>query len=221
MKTILVVEDEVNLNKIIADYLIKEGYRVFSAHDGAEALDQLEQQHIDLMILDIMLPKVDGWSVLKRTRKHLGIPVILLTARDDEDDKLMGYELGTDEYVTKPFSNKVLMARVKRLLERVPSSALPLGALQHEGITIDLDAHTVTVAGQALTLTPKLYSLLVMLIENKGQVLTRERILNQVWGYDFYGDSRVVDSHVKKLRKVLGDEGRAIKTIVKFGYKLE
>lgn len=221
MKSILVVEDEINLNQIICDYLTHEGYRVYSAYDGEEAMYLLETKVIDLMILDIMLPKVDGWSVLRRIRKSSGIPIMLLTARDNEDDKLMGYELGTDEYVTKPFSNKVLVARVKRMLERLTSTTLNKGKLVYKGISIDIDAHIVTVDDKVIYLTPKLYCLLQLLMENCGKVMSRELILNSVWGYDFYGETRVVDTHIKKLRQKLGAYGKSIKTVIKIGYKLE
>jgi DNA-binding response OmpR family regulator len=221
MKKVLVIEDEVKLNEIICDYLKGAGFEVESAFDGEEALDMFEYDDFDGVILDIMIPRIDGWSVCRKIRKHSGVPIIMLTARSDEDDKLMGFELGADEYVTKPFSPKVLVARVSRLLTRITETNVSLGGLTYEGIKVELDAHQVFVDDILLDLAPKEYDLLVYLIENKGIVLSRETILNKVWGYDFYGELRVVDSHIKKIRKKIAPYDKKIKTVVKVGYRLE
>ncbi|MCK8061600.1 MULTISPECIES: response regulator transcription factor [unclassified Fusibacter] len=221
MKTVLVVEDEQKINAIIVDYLKDAGFKTFSAFDGEQALDLFESEKIDLVILDIMIPKIDGWSVCRRIRKQSGVPVIILTARADEDDKLLGFELGADEYVTKPFSPKVLVARVARLIARITETTVKLGYLTHGPIIINLDAHLIVVDDEEIEMTPKEFDLMVYLIENKGLVLSREAILNKVWGYDFYGELRVVDSHIKKIRKKLGSHGEMIKTVIKVGYRLE
>ncbi|MCH4887302.1 response regulator transcription factor [Acidaminobacter sp. JC074] len=221
MKTILVIEDEVKLNEIICDYLQEAGYKTLSALDGEEALELFETENVDGIILDIMIPKIDGWSVCRKVRKQSGIPIIMLTARGEEDDKLMGFELGADEYVTKPFSPKVLVARVSRLIKRITETAVTEGNLTWRGIVIDLDAHQVKVDDDQVEMTPKEYDLLKYLVENKGIVLSREVILNKVWGYDFYGELRVVDSHIKKVRKKILPYSDGIKTVVKVGYRME
>ena len=221
MKTILVIEDEVKLNDIICDYLKEAGYKTLSALDGEEALDLFETEHVDGIILDIMIPKIDGWSVCRKVRKQSGIPIIMLTARGEEDDKLMGFELGADEYVTKPFSPKVLVARVSRLITRITETAVTEGNLTWRGLVIELDAYQVKVDGDYIEMTPKEYDLLKYLVENKGIVLSREVILNKVWGYDFYGELRVVDSHIKKVRKKITPYSDGIKTVVKVGYRME
>jgi len=221
MKTILVIEDEVKLNDIICDYLKEAGYKVLSAYDGEEALDLFSYENIDGIILDIMIPKIDGWSVCRKIRQTSGIPIIMLTARSQEDDKLMGFELGADEYVTKPFSPKVLVARVTRLISRIKDTSVELGNLSWKGVRINLDAHQVFVDDQMIEMTPKEYDLLKYLLENRGIVLSREVILNKVWGYDFYGELRVVDSHIKKVRKKISPYNDSIKTVVKVGYRME
>jgi len=221
MKTILVIEDEMKLNEIICDYLKGEGYKTVSAFDGEMALNLFESENIDAVILDIMIPKIDGWSVCRKIRQTSGIPIVMLTARSEEDDKLMGFELGADEYVTKPFSPKVLVARVSRLISRIKDISIELGSLKWKGVTIQLDAHQVTVDDVLIEMTPKEYDLLKYLIENKGIVLSRELILNKVWGYDFYGELRVVDSHIKKVRKKIAPHNDGIKTVVKVGYRLD
>lgn len=221
MKKILVIEDEQKLNDIICDYLNEAGYETLSALDGEEALEIFEYEAIDGVILDIMIPKVDGWSVCRRIRKNSGVPIIMLTARSDEDDKLLGFELGADEYVTKPFSPKVLVARVSRLIKRITDTSAIQEKLVWQGVTIDLDAHIVHVDGEIIDLAPKEFGLLKYLIENKGIVLSREVILNKVWGYDFYGELRVVDAHIKKLRKKIGPYNKDITTVVKVGYRME
>lgn len=221
MKTILVIEDETKLNEIICDYLKEAGYKVLSAFDGEEALDLFSYENIDGIILDIMIPKIDGWSVCRKIRQTSGIPIIMLTARSEEDDKLMGFELGADEYVTKPFSPKVLVARVTRLLSRIKDTSVDLGDLVWKGVRVNLDAHQVYVDDLMIEMTPKEYDLLKYLIENKGIVLSREVILNKVWGYDFYGELRVVDSHIKKIRKKIVPYNDGVKTVVKVGYRME
>lgn len=221
MKTVLVIEDEVKLNEIICDYLKEAGYKTISAFDGEMALDIFEFENIDGVILDIMIPKIDGWSVCRKIRQKSGIPVIMLTARSEEDDKLMGFELGADEYVTKPFSPKVLVARVSRLISRIKDTSVELGLLKWQGVTVNLDAHQVSVDDELIEMTPKEYDLLKYLIENKGIVMSREVILNKVWGYDFYGELRVVDSHIKKVRKKITPYNDGISTVVKVGYRLE
>ncbi len=221
MKTILVIEDEIKLNDIICDYLKEAGYKTISAVDGEKALDIFGLENIDGVILDIMIPKIDGWSVCRKIRQTSGIPIVMLTARSEEDDKLMGFELGADEYVTKPFSPKVLVARVSRLISRIKDTSIELGSLQWKGVMIQLDAHQVTVDDLLIEMTPKEYDLLKYLIENKGIVLSRELILNKVWGYDFYGELRVVDSHIKKVRKKIAPYNDGIKTVVKVGYRLD
>lgn len=221
MKTILVIEDEKKLNEIICDYLNEAGYKTLSALDGEEALDIFESEAVDGVILDIMIPRIDGWSVCRKIRQTSGIPIIMLTARGEEDDKLMGFELGADEYVTKPFSPKVLVARVSRLISRIKDTTVSLGDLKWQGVVINLDAHQVNVDDQLVEMTPKEFDLLKYLIENKGIVLSREVILNKVWGYDFYGELRVVDSHIKKVRKKISPYSDGIKTVVKVGYRLE
>lgn len=221
MKTILVIEDEVKLNDIICDYLKEAGYKVLKAFDGEEALDLFSYENIDGIILDIMIPKIDGWSVCRKIRQSSGIPIVMLTARSEEDDKLMGFELGADEYVTKPFSPKVLVARVTRLISRIKDTSIELGNLRWQGVRINLDSHQVYVDEQMIEMAPKEYDLLKYLLENKGIVLSREMILNKVWGYDFYGELRVVDSHIKKVRKKIAPYNEGIKTVVKVGYRLE
>lgn len=221
MKTILVIEDEIKLNDIICDYLKEAGYKTISAVDGEKALDIFALENIDGVILDIMIPKIDGWSVCRKIRQTSGIPIVMLTARSEEDDKLMGFELGADEYVTKPFSPKVLVARISRLISRIKDTSIELGSLNWKGVTVQLDAHQVTVDDTLIEMTPKEYDLLKYLIENKGIVLSRELILNKVWGYDFYGELRVVDSHIKKVRKKIAPYNDGIKTVVKVGYRLD
>ncbi len=221
MKTILVVEDEMNLNSIICDYFRNDGFKTLSALDGEEALDLFSVENIDLVILDIMIPKIDGWSVCRRIRKTSGVPIIILTARSDEDDKLLGFDLGADEYVTKPFSAKVLVKRASRLIKRITETTNLEGNIKYKEIQMNLDSHEVYISNERVEFTPKEFSLLRLLLENKGIVLSREVILNKVWGYDFYGELRVVDSHIKKIRKKLSAQSDVIKTVVKVGYRVE
>ncbi|MCT4593611.1 MAG: response regulator transcription factor [Anaeromicrobium sp.] len=221
-KNVLIVEDEARILEITSDYFKANDFNVFEAVDGQEALDLFNSNKIDLVVLDIMMPKLDGWSVCRRIRKNSDVPIIIITARSDEDDKLMGFELGADEYVTKPFSPKVLVARAKNLLKRASGSInSSINTLEVGGIKIDKSSHIITMDGKQLDLAPKEFSLLVYLIENKGLVLSRETILNNVWAYDFFGDLRVVDTHIKKLRKKLGDKSSYIHTLIRVGYKFE
>jgi DNA-binding response OmpR family regulator len=221
-RTVLIVEDEERIREITSDYFQASDFSVLEAKDGKEALDVFKINKIDLIILDIMMPKLDGWSVCKRIRKNSDVPIILLTARSDEDDQLLGFELGADEYVTKPFSPKVLVAKAKTLLNRIEGN---IGKnhryIKTAEIEINKNSYVVTVADQAIDLAPKEYDLLCYMIENKGIVLSRESILNHVWGYDYFGDTRAVDTHIKKLRKKLGEQSKYIHTIIGKGYKFE
>jgi len=221
-KNILVVEDEARLIEIVTDYLEDAGFNVIQARDGKKALEEFESNDIDLVILDIMLPELDGWTVCRRIRKKSGVPIIMLTAREEEDDKLMGFELGADEYVTKPYSPKVLVARVKTLIKRIAAEPVKdENIIAFPGLEVNVKSYVVKVEGAKVDMTPKEFDLLIFLLDNRGIVLTRESILNKVWGYDFFGELRVVDSHIKKLRKKLGSRADYIKTVVKVGYKFE
>jgi DNA-binding response OmpR family regulator len=222
IKTVLIVEDEQKMRGIIVDYFKASGFFVIEACNGREALEILQNETINVVILDIMIPEIDGWAVCKRIRKISDMPIILLTARSDEDDKLMGYEIGADDYITKPFSPKVLIAKTRNLLKRVEGT---LGNdkknkyIDIGDINLNKESRTVKVGGEKVDLTPKEYDLLVYMIENKKRVLSRDEIINNVWGYQYIGDLRVVDNHVKKLRKKLRDKCTYIHTIIKIGYK--
>ncbi len=221
-KNILLVEDDERLREIITDYFVKEDFKVFQAEDGKEGISCFENERIDLVLLDIMLPLVDGWSVCKRLRKISDVPIIMLTARADEEDKLMGYDFGADDYITKPFSPKVLVAKSKMLLKRAEGSVGRTdGVLSYQGIEINKFSRTTKVNGQIVDLAPKEYELLIYLMENKNIVLSRENILSKVWGYDYFGDQRAVDTHIKKLRHKLGKQAVHIATIIGAGYKFE
>ena len=216
---ILIVDDETRMRKLIRDFLVRSNYEVLEAGDGEEALEVFyKNQDIDLILLDIMMPKLDGYEVLSEIRENSKVPVIMLTAKSDEKDELKGFELGVDEYVTKPFSPKVLVARVEAILKRS-------GALENEekvesnGILIDKTAHRVTIDGKEIELSFKEFELLSYFVENKGIALSREKILNSVWNYDYFGDARTIDTHVKKLRAKMGEKGDLIKTIWGMGYK--
>ncbi|MCR8842211.1 response regulator transcription factor [Paenibacillus sp. SC116] len=221
-RNILLVEDDPLMREFITDYFLKEQWNVHEAENGKQALDVFETTSIDLVVLDIMMPEIDGWSVCRRIRHKSDVPIIIITARAEDDDQIMGFELGADEYVTKPFSPRVLVARAKTLLKRSE------GTLGREGdtmvygeLTINKRSHTVTVEGEVINLSPKEYELLVFLTKHDGTVLSREYILNAVWGIDFFGDLRTVDTHVKKLRAKLGIEGQSIRTVIRAGYKFE
>lgn len=217
---ILVVDDETRIRKLVGDFLKKSGYQVIEAADGSEALDiYYEQQDIALVILDVMMPKLDGWQVCRELRTYSKVPIIMLTAKSEERDELMGFELGVDEYITKPFSPKILVARVEAILRRTMQSET-IDVLELGGIVVDRTAHSVAIDGEAIELSYKEFELLVFFMENQGIALSREKILNSVWNYDYYGDARTIDTHVKKLRSKLGSKGDYIKTIWGLGYKM-
>ena len=220
MAKVLIADDEARMRKLVRDFLVKAGYQVVEAADGEEAVETVfNDSKIDLILLDVMMPKMDGWEVLKTVRKYSKIPVIMLTAKSDERDELRGFELGVDEYVTKPFSPKVLVARVDALLRR--TNGEPQEVLSVGGIEINKAAHIVTVDGKELDLSFKEFELLQYFLENQGIALSREVILNNVWNYDYYGDARTIDTHVKKLRSKMGEKGNYIKTVWGMGYKFE
>ena len=218
---ILVVDDESRMRKLVKDFLVRKDYQVIEAADGQEAIDIFfEQNDISLVILDVMMPKMDGWEVLKEIREYSRIPVIMLTAKSDERDELNGFELGVDEYISKPFSPKILVARVDALLRR--SNLITEEArIEAGGIVIDKASHTVTIDGKSVELSFKEFELLTYFMENRGLALSREKILNHVWNYDYFGDARTIDTHVKKLRSKMGERGECIKTIWGMGYKFE
>lgn len=217
---ILVVDDEARMRKLVKDFLLVKGFVVVEAGDGEEALDIFfAQKDISLILLDVMMPKMDGWEVCKEIRQYSQIPIIMLTARSEERDELQGFGLGVDEYISKPFSPKILVARVEAILRRTKASAADVSDVG--GICIDKGAHEVTIDGQAVDLSYKEFELLTYFVENQGLALSREKILNNVWNYDYFGDARTIDTHVKKLRSKLGVKGDYIKTIWGMGYKFE
>ncbi len=218
---ILVVDDESRMRKLVRDFLEREGFRVIEAADGAEAMERFyEDKDIALLILDVMMPHMDGWQVCREVRQSSRIPIIMLTARSEERDELQGFELGVDEYISKPFSPKILVARVTALLRR--ANALDAGQTVHAGgISIDKAAHQVKIDDKEIELSYKEFELLSYFIENQGIALSREKILNNVWNYDYFGDARTIDTHVKKLRSKLGEKGNYIRTIWGMGYKFE
>lgn len=219
-KKILVVDDEARMRKLVRDFLQRKDYEVIEAENGEEAVDLFcSNNDIDLIILDIMMPKLDGWQTCREIRKLSNIPIVMLTAKSEEKDELLGFELGVDEYITKPFSPKVLTARVEAILRRVSGEEQEV--LRADGIEIDRVAHIVKVDGEIIDLSFKEFELLTYFLENKGVALSREKILNNVWNYDYFGDARTIDTHVKKLRSRLGERGNIIKTIWGIGYKLE
>ncbi|MCI5500370.1 MAG: response regulator transcription factor [Lachnospiraceae bacterium] len=217
---ILVVDDEARMRKLVKDFLVKKNFDVLEAGDGEEAVDIFyENKNIALIILDVMMPKMDGWEVCREIRKNSKVPIIMLTAKSDEKDELLGFDLGIDEYITKPFSPKILVARVEAILRR--SNKLDDSEISIGGITINQSAHEVTIDGKPIELSFKEFELLTYFMNNQGIALSRERILNNVWDYDYFGDARTIDTHVKKLRSKLGDKGEYIKTIWGMGYKFE
>ena len=218
---ILVGDDEARMRKLVRDFLVKQNYEVIEAGDGAEALDQFfSVRDIALVILDVMMPKMDGWEVCREIRKESKVPIIMLTARGDERDELLGFELGVDEYISKPFSPRILVARVEALLRR--SGAVGGDDILKAGkIEINKAAHQVKIDGKLVELSFKEFELLTYFVENQGIALSREKILNSVWNYDYYGDARTIDTHVKKLRAKMGDAGSCIKTIWGMGYKFD
>lgn len=217
---ILVVDDESRIRKIIRDFLVREGYVVCEAEDGEAALDIFcSNNDIDLIIMDVMMPKMDGWQLCKEVRKLSKVPILMLTAKSEEQDELKGFELGVDEYISKPFSPKILTARVNALLRRTTGDNEEI--LDIAGITVNKIAHTVTIDGKEIDLSFKEFELLTYFVENRGIALSREKILNNVWNYDYYGDARTIDTHVKKLRSKMGEKGKFISTIWGMGYKFE
>ena len=218
---ILVVDDESRMRKLVKDFLVRQGYTVLEAADGMEAMDYFyEDKDIALIILDVMMPKMDGWQVCREIRMHSKVPIIMLTARSEERDELQGFDLGVDEYISKPFSPKILVARVEAILRRTQGSG-NTDEISAGGIVVDKAAHTVMSDGSPVDLSFKEFELLTYFIENQGIELSREKILNNVWNYDYFGDARTIDTHVKKLRSKLGDKGEYIKTIWGMGYKFE
>ena len=219
---ILVVDDERRMRKLVRDFLVKKDFDVLEAGDGEEALDIFyEEKNIALIILDVMMPKMNGWEVCREIRETSRVPIIMLTAKGEESDELMGFKLGVDEYISKPFSPKILVARVEAILRRT-SQFTPDGILEIGGIRLDKAAHTVTLDNKTeVEMSFKEFELLSYFMENAGIALSREKILNHVWNYDYFGDARTIDTHVKKLRNKLGDKGEYIKTIWGMGYKFE
>lgn len=220
MNKILVVEDEDILREVIMDYLIEDGYQVLEAADGEKALELFQSNPVDLVILDIVLPKIDGWSVCRRIRKDSSIPIIILTARSDEDDSLLGYELGADDYLIKPYSPRVLMAKVKRFLEKY-SGTVDEMLISACGIEINIGSRIVSVDGTTINLTHTEFEILAYLMKNKGIVITREQLISKIWGYDFYGDEKTINSHIRNLRAKLDNKGNCIVTVIRSGYKFE
>lgn len=218
---ILVVDDESRMRKLVKDFLSRKGYEVIEAADGEEAIEKFYyNKDIALIILDVMMPKMNGWEVCRELRKESKVPIVMLTAKSDESDELLGFELGVDEYISKPFSPKILVARIDSILRR--ANKIDAGDKIQAGILeIDKSAHQVYVDGEAVELSFKEFELLVYLVENKGIALSREKILSNVWNYDYFGDARTIDTHVKKLRSKLGNAGEYIKTIWGLGYKME
>ena len=218
---ILVVDDEARMRKLVKDFLVKSNYEVVEAEDGSQALDIFfGQKDIALIILDVMMPKMDGWEVCREVRQYSKVPIIMLTAKSDERDELQGFQLGVDEYISKPFSPKILVARVEAILRRTNQ----LGEeeiLEAGGIVLNKSAHSVTIDGKDVELSYKEFELLTYFLENRGIALSREKILNNVWNYDYFGDARTIDTHVKKLRSKMGQKGDLIKTIWGMGYKFE
>ena len=218
---ILVVDDESRMRKLVKDFLTKKNFQVLEAGNGEEAMDIFyEEKAIALIILDVMMPKMDGWEVCREIRKNSKVPIIMLTARSDERDELLGFDLGVDEYISKPFSPKILVARVEAILRRTGQNN-PEDVISAGGIVIDKAAHLATVDGKPMELSFKEFELLTYFLENQGIALSREKILNSVWNYDYFGDARTIDTHVKKLRSKMGDKGEYIKTVWGMGYKFE
>ena len=218
---ILVVDDEQRMRKLIKDFLVAKDYEILEAEDGEKAIEVFEENRdkIDLILLDVMMPKLDGWSVLRQIRQNSKVPIIMLTARGEEQDELFGFELGVDEYISKPFSPKILVARVQALLKR--TSQTEEKSIDYGGIEIDKNGRTVKVDGKNVELSLREFELLIYLVENENIALSRDKILNNVWNYDYYGDSRTIDSHIKKIRHKLGKKGKYIKTMRGIGYKFE
>ena len=219
--TILVVDDELRMRKLIKDFLNVKGYKILEAEDGEQSLQIFEknEKSINLILLDVMMPKLDGWSVLRQIRQTSNVPIVMLTARGEEQDELFGFELGVDEYISKPFSPKILVARVEAILKRLQVNEKEIK--DYGGIVIDADGRTVEVDSKKIDLSLREYELLKYLVDNSGIALSRDKILNNVWNYDYYGDSRTIDSHIKKIRHKLGKKGKYIHTMRGVGYKFE
>ncbi len=218
---ILIVDDESRMRKLVKDFLIKNGYIVLEAENGNEALSLFyKDKEIALLILDVMMPGMDGWEVCKEIRESSKVPIVMLTAKGEEDDELLGYKLGVDEYITKPFSPKILVARVEAIFRRIGSGEVD-NKIEMGSIILDKAAHSVEIDGNNVELSYKEFELLTYFMENKGIALSREKILNSVWNYDYFGDARTIDTHVKKLRSKMGEEGKNIRTIWGMGYKFE
>ena len=220
-QSILIVDDEARMRKLIKDFLTKNDYKTLEAGDGEEAIEVFEENKnkISLILLDVMMPKLDGWSVLRKIRNESQVPVIMLTARGEEQDELFGFELGVDEYISKPFSPKILVARVEAILKRTYGDTKEIK--DYDGIAIDQEGRTVKVDGKPIDLSLREYELLKYLLDNENIALSRDKILNNVWNYDYYGDSRTIDSHIKKIRHKLGKKGKYIETVRGIGYKFE
>ncbi len=217
---VLVVDDESRMRKLVKDFLSKKNYEVYEAENGEQAVDMFFNiKDISLLVLDVMMPKMDGWQVCREIRQYSQVPIIMLTAKSDEKDELLGFELGVDEYISKPFSPKILVARVEAILRR--TNAVEEGIVEVGGIVLDKAAHMVKIDEEAIDLSFKEFELLTYFITNQGVALSRERILNNVWNYDYFGDARTIDTHVKKLRSKMGEKGEYIKTIWGMGYKFE
>lgn len=218
---ILVVDDEERMRRLVKDFLVKKEFIVYEASDGVEALDVFyDNPDISLIICDVMMPRMDGWQVCREVRKNSKVPFVMLTARGEEHDELLGFELGVDEYIVKPFSPKILTARVEAILRRSNASSGE-ETIEYNGLIIDKAGHVVSIDGHEIELSYKEFELLNYFVENKGIALSREKILDHVWNYDYYGDARTIDTHVKKLRSKLGDKGEMIKTVWGMGYKFE
>ena len=218
MEKILIADDEQLMRQLVIDFLKPEGYEILEAVDGKEALDIYDKEHPDLVLLDVMMPGYDGWTVCREIRRESAVPIIMITAKGEEIDQLFAYDLGVDEYITKPFSPKILVAKIKAVLRRGQQEAHPA---PEEGVAIDSDARQVTLDGQTLNLSPTEYKLLNYLMTNAGKALSRRQILNKVWDYDYYGDFRTVDTHINRLRIKLGDKGKLIQTVRGYGYRYE
>lgn len=218
---VLIVDDEQRMRKLIKDFLVAKGFSILEAENGERALEVFEENKnkINLILLDVMMPKLDGWSVLRQIRQESKVPIIMLTARGEEQDELFGFELGVDEYISKPFSPKILVARVEAILKRTNQDIKEVK--EYDGIEIDREGRTVKVDGKPIELSLREYELLSYLVENENIALSRDKILNNVWNYDYYGDSRTIDSHIKKIRHKLGKKGKYIQTIRGIGYKFE
>ena len=217
---VLMVDDEARMRKLVKDFLAIKGYKVIEAEDGEQAVDIFfKEKDIGLVILDVMMPKMDGWEVCRTLRRYSQVPIIMLTARSEERDELLGFELGVDEYISKPFSPKILVAHIEAIIRRGNDGTGEI--LEAAGIRVDKDAHEASVDGQPVDLSNKEFELLTYFMENQGMALSREKILNNVWNYDYFGDARTIDTHVKKLRSKLGEKGELIKTIWGMGYKFE